>query len=233
MTVRRNIAIFALLMLAFILCASIGFEVSWGNKTIDDLEYLMNKHAGISFLDIFYILAVITAVPFVLKSLNRWSALNIFSSKNYQFVLKTQVPKTGFTRILMYSLIEMVIYALFGAAFLFLTDDSEIMGILCIIMVVEQALFLIINRSKFGVAVTEAGIVLLSRQMITIPFNNLKTVEKDFNEFFFVYRNDHNLKIPLVYLGSEDQERLISTLQNQEQTGEVFFSDTLKTPNAS
>ncbi len=227
MTVKRNIAIFSMLMLAFILCASIGFEVSWGNKTIDDLEYLMKKHAGITFLDVFYILTIITAIPFILKTLNRWSAWSIFNNKNYHFILKTQVPKTGYTRILMYSIIEVVVYGLFAWAFLVLADQSEVMGILCLAMLIEQVLFLIINKSKFGVAITEAGILLLSRQMVTIPFKNLKTVEKDFNEFFFVYKNNHNFKIPLVYLKLEDQKTVVSTLKDIEQTKDVFFSDTL------
>lgn len=234
MSVRRNIIIFILLILCFVLVAAVGYEVSWGKYTVDDLKKLLNDKVGIGLSDIFMLFALLTFIPFVLKVVNRWSGIALFSekSRSQRFVYFAEVPASGKSRIITYTALEILLYACFCYAFFSLSDDAFAPGVLTLVMAAEQLLFLIINYKRFGVGVTNNGAVVLTREMYTIPYDHLVSIEKDFNELFFNYPLKKNVKIPLVYMETNEIKRFISTIRENNTNLNLFISDNLTKQDA-
>ena len=234
MSVRRNILIFILLILCFILVATVGYEVSWGKYTVDDLKNLLADKVGIKLSDIFVFFALLTFIPFVLKVINRWSGLALFSNKSrsQRFVYFAPVPSSGKSRIITYTALEMLLYLCFTYAFFSLSEDAFVPGVLTVIMCIEQLLFLLVNYNRFGVGLTNNGAVVLTREMYTIPYDHLVSIEKDFNELFFNYPRNKNVKIPLVYMETNEIKRFISTIRERNTNLNLFISDNLTKQDA-
>jgi len=228
MQIKYNISIFFFLIIGFVVAGIIGFDVSWGKYNMEDLNDQFSRKSGFSLTTIFVILATIVSILSLLKVLKRWMGAFNFWQQKESYIFSEPLEKKGISRVLTYNILEGIIYFVVAGSLYFLTPHAHALAWVCIGMVLELIVFHAINRGQMRISLGSNGIALLTRDLTVIPLDKLKRVEKDFNEFFFIYPKTVK-KIPLVYLSQEQKMKLVAQLKVLTANNNVFFSDTLNT----
>ena len=90
----------------------------------------------------------------------------------------------------------------------------------------ENIYFLISNlkNNKFRIAVNEYAVVHNGRGTYILPFHELQSIERKYEEFFFIYKNGDTLTIPLNAFTENDLMEFRQLLDKKAREMEIFFS---------
>ena len=220
MTVRINIFVYPLLMLAFAFAAGIKFEASWGTRyMMTDIPYQK---------EIFLVFMLLAGLFLALKVVNKWMGIRpMISRRQSELLFDEPISKDGMNRMVVYNILESILYILFAGCFYWFTENSHSLSYLCAIVFLEIHLFQILNRKRMRVIAGKGSMMYVARNTVIFPYKGLKSIEKDFDVWFFNYKSGKIVKLPLIHVDKENRAKLLDAIKSTASTEGVFFSDTL------
>lgn len=121
---------------------------------------------------------------------------------------------------------EIIASFAFGFSVLFFELDAWMFSALLIINGIENIFFLYSNltNNRFRLAVNEYAIVHNGRGTYIAPFHDLQSIERKYDEFFFIYKNGDTLTVPLNALSENDLAGFRQLLDAKAREMNIFFS---------
>jgi hypothetical protein len=211
----RNILFYFILVIVF--------QISCNN-------YLNNDRVWFTHY-VYWYSGIILFLVLFFKWKNKWTGIRTLNSKaaKYEFVFNKplQSPFIYWTKF--NHVTEIIVSFAFGLLILYFDLDAWYISVMLLINGVENVffLFLSLKNNKFRLAVNEFAVVNNARGTYILPFHNLKSIERKYEEFFFIYNNGDTLTIPLNALSENDLTEFRQLLDVQARKMEIFLSDRL------
>lgn len=215
---------FANIWLLIIAIGSFPFAVALG--TNEDFSIFGWRIEGQEFEHGNIIFSVLSGLVFLLgvfKASRRWSAIRVLSQKKkFQFI--TPIRRERQSRLVLYTVLELVFISIFALFFLRAAEASVFLGLAYAIIGFEHLLHLIIGISGklFAVGITKKAVVAVDREARVMYLSGLLKVSKHQQSLYFEYVKDLVLHMPLNMLSDEDE--FIIELKKVAPPEKVFYS---------
>ena len=192
---KVNFVRFILLFLAAVYTLFVHNDLSFGTLQFGRVKYQEEIYLG---------LGAVMVVLSVLSMQNRWMGVSIFGRKKskYNFIYDEPIGNSGFKWQLVFSMLELLFLGLFGYYFIVTHRYADLLGIVLILWGVEQLLFLLINRNKLRVAVSENMVVFSGRQINIYPIKGLNEIERSFDKLMYRYKSGAVKPFPYYVISS-------------------------------
>lgn len=213
--------------LLFIAIISIPFTLAVGLN--EDFHFLGYKIQGEEFIykkQFFLIIAGLAFLLGALKASKKWMGIKIVK-QTQRFKFSTPISKSRIKRVLLYNLIELVFFLLFGLFFSFLSSESLFLGFVFFILFAEHLLNTIqgIKNKRYRVAMTSKALLRVDREISVIYFKGLEKIATKQQTLYFHYNNDLLLHLPLDVIPEERFNEFISTLKSIVDPDKVYFEN--------
>lgn len=171
---------------------------------------------------------VITGLIVILKWKIKWTGINTLNrnSGKYNFIFNKPLQPGFVYWTKFHVLSEMIASFAFGITIGLFEQTAWIFSLILIINGIENAIFLYINlkNNRFRVAVNEYAVVHNGRGTYVIPFHELQSIERKYEEFFFIYKNGDTLTLPLNAMTENDLIEFRQLIENKAREKEIFCS---------
>lgn len=191
----------------------------WPEKNAADIPYKTQIYTGV-----FAFILLIN----LFRVYQKWSVLRAFW-KIESFQIKVPVEKSWYTSKSVSNWLEAVFALAFGYFFVQNAEWTRNLGLILLIFGLENIFYVIWVRSKnlYAVAVNKKALILLDRQLNGYYFHGLRKMEKDFDQIYFEYMNDLQLKFPLKSLSKEDQKVVVAKVLENINQDKVYVDQDL------
>ncbi|MEZ4936056.1 MAG: hypothetical protein R2799_00520 [Crocinitomicaceae bacterium] len=158
----------------------------------------------------------------------KWSVIRAFW-KIDSFIIKVPVEKSWYTSKSVSNWLEALFAIAFGYFFAQNAELTRNLGLALLLFGLENIFYILWVRSKnlYAVAVNKKALILLDRQLSGYYFHGLRKMEKDFDQIYFEYMTDLQLKFPLKSLSKENQKLVIEKVLENINHDKVYVDQDL------
>ena len=155
---------------------------------------------------------------------NRWMGVSIFGKKKskYNFIYDKPIGGSGLKWQFVFGLIEFLFLSLFGYYFITTHKYADLLGFVLIVWATEQLLYLIINKNKLRVAVSDKMVVFSGRQINIYPIKGLNEVERSFDKLMYRYKSGEVKPFPYYVIAKADKKDFNTTLKKQADNKNII-----------
>ncbi len=174
---------------------------------------------------IFLILGVLILMVNLRRSIRRWMGM-VLVFKTTKFKWNKPVGKDRTQRIVVYTLLESMVFGFVAFGFYKLTNQAWLPALAFLFPTVDNLLFLIVGLvfKGFRVGVTSKAVIMADRDVQLIYFSGLRKVSIHQDSLYFDYIKDLQLFFPLDCVDSQDRDSFFETLSNQLDKDKVFVT---------
>lgn len=204
----------------FYLPLVVVFQITCNNYLSTDrlwfTDYVIYSGSGLLFL--------VIAVKWKIK----WTGIRTLTKKadKYNFVFNKPLQPAFLYWTKFNHISEICTSLAFGGLVLLFDRQAWIFSAMLMINGIENIFFLYRNLSKqnFRIAVNEYAVVHNGRGTYILPFDQLQSIERKYEEFFFIYKNGETLTIPLNAMTENDLGEFRNLIDKKAREKEIFFS---------
>jgi hypothetical protein len=210
--ILRNVLFYFILVVVFQVASNNYFN----RDTVWFTDYILYGGTALVFLTLLFKIKV------------KWNSIRTLNKKAAQFEFTFNRPlNSAFLYWTKYNHITESAASLLFGAFIFIFDQNAwILCLLLLLNAIENLWFLYSNlrRQRFRIAVNQYAVAHNSKGIYILPFDQLKAIERKYDEFFFVYTNGETRTLPLNALQPQDLEEFRQLLDTKAREKEIFFS---------
>lgn len=202
---------------AFILTIFVGFDLP--------IEMLRMQASEIPYLSlIFLVLAAILFVISLRRTIRRWSGLYLVNQRD-KYVYNAEIKLERKKRVIVYTIIESVILAYLGYAYIKITSEAWAPSMVMFIFSIEGLLFLTYGllARKFRVGITSKAVLVADREVGVLYFSGLRKISISQQSVYFEYIGNLQLNFPVDCLNEENKNEFFSILKQQVDENSVLF----------
>ncbi|MFI5203300.1 MAG: hypothetical protein ACHQF2_02300 [Flavobacteriales bacterium] len=159
---------------------------------------------------------------------SKWTGIRTLNKKSDTYAFTFNKPlQPAFLYWTKYNHVtEAIASFVFGISVLYFDQTAWMFSALLIVNAIENIYFLISNlkNHRFRMAVNEFAVAHNGRGTYIIPFHGLQSIERKYDEFFFIYKNGDTLTIPLNSLEEKDLAAFRQLLDTKARELEIFYS---------
>jgi hypothetical protein len=188
------------------------FTIKWNH-----IPYTVEIYLGLSML---------IGMVGVLRAVIRRRNFAIFKDES-KFELIIPMSKSAVSHVTMYLILEIVFMSIFGFYFFLLFEPSMVLGLVLLVLVLEQIIFTIQCQKKgfCRMGMTTLAFLSVDREADVLYYNGLKKIEVDLGRIQFDYKEDIQLSIRKENINPEDRAAFDTTLRKCLSKKNIYYSD--------
>lgn len=175
----------------------------------------------------FLALGLILLVIQIRKSVKRWTGLSLVN-RLQKYKWNEPVSGERKRRVIVYLLIEAVMYLVIGTALYRVAHQAWMPVIAFMFGALDNIVFAIVGaKNKYRLGLTSKALVVVDRDVMVLYFSGLRKVSKQQQTVYFDYIKDLQLSFPEDCIASDKRDSFYTTLKDQVNEDQVFFSTKL------
>lgn len=175
----------------------------------------------------FLALGLILLVIQLRKSVKRWTGLSLVN-KLQKYKWNEPVSGERKRRVIVYLMIEAVMYLVIGAAVYKVAHQAWMPAIAFLFGALDNIAFGLVGaKNKYRLGLTSKALVVVDRDVMVLYFSGLRKVSKQQQTVYFDYIKDLQLSFPEDCIATAKKDEFYATLKDQVNEDQVFFSTKL------
>lgn len=190
------------------------------------VEFLRTTGGQMSYSTIiFMILGVLILIVNLRRSIRRWMGM-LLVFKTAKFKWNEQVGKNRTQRIIVYTLLESMVFGFVAFGLYKLTNQAWLPALAYLVPTVDNLVFLIFGLAfkGFRVGVTQKAVIMADRDVQLIYFSGLRKVSIHQDSIYFDYIEQLQLFFPLDCIDPNDRGSFFESLSDQLDKDKVFVT---------
>jgi hypothetical protein len=212
-----NLVTIALCFYAAVLTLILRFELDIFTIKWNHIPYVQETYLGLSMA---------IGMVGILRAVIRRRNFAIFKDES-KFELIIPMSKSAVSHVTMYLILEIVFMSIFGLYFLLLFEPSMVLGLVLLVLVLEQVIFTIQCQKKgfCRMGMTTLAFLSVDREADVLYYNGLKKIEVDLGRIQFDYKEDIQLSIRKENINPEDRAAFDTTLRKCLSKKNIYYSE--------
>lgn len=176
-----------------------------------------------------YSLGLLYFIVGLRKAARKW--VGLFMAKQVKkFRFSAPIGKVRKTRVMLYSITEVIFLGLFASFYIMCSELVMILGIILFIFAAEHLLHLILGFASkwYRVGITAKAIFSTDREVKSIYFTGLRKVFVQQDTIYFEYIKELTLTIPTDVIGNSDMADFKAEFEKHINLDKVYLSPTYK-----
>ncbi len=175
--------------------------------------------------------AIVLGIFMLLKIFSKWQTMIYIKKREHRILYNYNVGSDLKRRIMLYELLDILIYASVGVTHILFPYPGETLGFILLGAAFEGCIYLSANRKKFRIGITNKVIILATNRPNVIRISRLKAIINKQGNYDFQYRDGRTYQIEKPWVSSNSRPLFNEVISSLSREKEIFCDDFSASPN--